>query len=139
MITGKNNKIICSIFYALNSNLKSRLFMQCSGIILKIITDSHLVLILLCQVSPFATWRLVKEDNGRPVRRIYGTGTIGWQNSVLNRRKFYDRKFNEYKFNENLTISGFETKGKHNHSWVTCLLLSWVCQKSNRVSDCFAE
>ena len=51
--------------------------MQCSVIILKITTDLHLALILLCQVCPFATRRLVKEDNGRPVRRIYGTGTIG--------------------------------------------------------------
>ena len=51
-----------SMFYALNRNLKSRLFMQCSGIILKIITDLHLVLISLCQVRPFATRRSVKED-----------------------------------------------------------------------------
>ena len=51
--------------------------MQCSGIILKIPTDLYLVLILLCQVRPFATLKLVKEDNGRPVRRIYGTGTMG--------------------------------------------------------------
>ena len=29
-----------------------------------------LVLILLCQVRPFATQRLVKEDNGSPVRQI---------------------------------------------------------------------
>ena len=36
--------------------------MQCSGIILKIITDLHLVLISLCQVRPFATRRSVKED-----------------------------------------------------------------------------
>ena len=35
--------------------------MQCSGIIPKITTDLHLVLILLCQVRPFATRRLVKE------------------------------------------------------------------------------
>ena len=68
--------------------------MQCSGIILKITRDLHLVLILLCQVRPFVTRRLVKEDNGRLVRRIYGTGTIGWQNSALDRRKFYDIKFN---------------------------------------------
>ena len=54
--------------------------MQCSGIILKITVDLHLVLILLCQVRPFVTRRLVKEDNGRPV----------WQNSALDRRKFYD-------------------------------------------------
>ena len=67
--------------------------MQCSGIILKIRTDLHLVLILLCQVRPFATRRLVKEYNVRPVRWIYGTGTIGWQNSALDRRKFYDIKF----------------------------------------------
>ena len=66
--------------------------MQCSGIILKITTDLHLVLILLCQVRPFATRRLVKEDNGRPVRRIQGTGTIGCQNSTLDQRKFYDIK-----------------------------------------------
>ena len=66
--------------------------MLCSGIILKITTDLHLVLILLCQVRPFATRRLVKEDNCRPVRRIYGTGTIGWQNSALDRRKFDDTK-----------------------------------------------
>ena len=66
--------------------------MQCSGIIRKITTDLHLVLILLCQVRLFATQRLVKEDNGRPVQRIYGTGTIGWQNSALDRRKFYDIK-----------------------------------------------
>ena len=67
--------------------------MQCSGIIPKITTDLHLVLILLCQVRPFATRRLVKEDNGRPVRRIYGTSTKGWQNSALDRQKFYDIKF----------------------------------------------
>ena len=66
--------------------------MQCSGIILKITTDLHLVLILLCQVRPFATRRLVKEDNGRSVRRVYGTGTIGWQNSALDGRKFHDIK-----------------------------------------------
>ena len=66
--------------------------MQCSGIILKITTDLHLVLILLCQVRPFATRRLVKEDNCRPVRRIYSAGTIGWHNSALDRRKFYDIK-----------------------------------------------
>ena len=68
------------IFYALYSNLKSRLFMQCSGIILKISTDLHPLLILLCQIRPFPTRRLVKEANGRPVRRIYDTGKIGWQN-----------------------------------------------------------
>ena len=51
--------------------------MQCSGIILKIKTDLHLVLILLCQEHPFAARSLVKEDNVRPVRRIYGTGKIG--------------------------------------------------------------
>ena len=66
--------------------------MQCSGIILKIPTDLHLVLILLCQVRPFATLKLVKEDNGRPVRRIYGTGTMGWQNSALDWREIYDIK-----------------------------------------------
>ena len=66
--------------------------MQCSGIILKITTDLHLVLILLCQVRLFATRRLVKEDSGRPLRQIYGTVTIGWQNSALDRRKFYDIK-----------------------------------------------
>ena len=71
--------------------------MQCSGIILKIRTDLHLVLILLCQVRPYATRSLVKEDNGKPVRRIYGTGTIGWQNSALDRRKFYDIKFKLYR------------------------------------------
>ena len=92
MITGQNNKVICSIFYALNSNLKSRLFMQCSGIILKITPDLHLVLILICQVCPFAIRTLVKEDNGRPVPRIYGTGTVGWQNTAPDRRKFYDIK-----------------------------------------------
>ena len=67
--------------------------MQCKGIILKIATDLLLVLILLCQVRPFVTRRLVKEDNGRPVQRIYGTGSIGWQNSALDRGKFYDMKF----------------------------------------------
>ena len=92
LITGKNNKIICSIFCALSSNLNSRLFIQCSGTILKITADLHLVFILLCQVRPFATRRLVKEDNGRPVRRIQGTGTIGCQNSTLDQRKFYDIK-----------------------------------------------
>ena len=66
--------------------------MQCSGIILKITPDLHLVLILICQVCPFATQTLMKEDNGRLVRRIYGTGTIGWQNTALYRRKFYDIK-----------------------------------------------
>ena len=71
--------------------------MQCSGIILKITTDLHLVLILLCQVRPFVTRRLVKEDNGRSVRRIYGTSTIGWQNSASDRRKFYDIKLGKFK------------------------------------------
>ena len=66
MITGQNNIIICSIFYAIYSNLKSRLFMRCSGFIVKITTDLHLVLILLCQVCTIATRRLVKQDNGRP-------------------------------------------------------------------------
>ena len=77
------------MFYSLYSNLKSSFFMQCNGIILKITTDSHLVLIFLCQVRPFVTWRSVKENNGRPVQRIYGTGTIRWQNSASDRRKFY--------------------------------------------------
>ena len=77
------------MFYSLYSNLKSSFFMQCNGIILKITTDSHLVLIFLCQVRPFVTWRSVKENNGRPVRRIYGTGTVRWQNSASDRRKFY--------------------------------------------------
>ena len=54
----------------------SRLFMQCSGIILNTTTDLQLVLILLSQVRPFATRRLLKEDNGRPVRRIYGTRNV---------------------------------------------------------------
>ena len=66
LTSGQNNMIICYIFYALYINLKSRLVMQCSGTILKIATDLHLVLILLCQVRLFATQRLVKEDNGRP-------------------------------------------------------------------------
>ena len=66
--------------------------MQCSGIIRKITTDLHLVLILLCQVRLFATRRLEKEDNSRPVQRICGTGTIGWQNSAVDLRKFYDIK-----------------------------------------------
>ena len=66
--------------------------MQCSGIIRKITTDLHLVLILLCQVRLFATQRLVKEDNGRPVQQIYSTGTIGWQNSAVDLWKFYDIK-----------------------------------------------
>ena len=65
--------------------------MQCSGIP-KITTDLHLVLILICQVRPFAARRLVKEDNARPARPIYGTGTIAWQNSALDRWKFYDIK-----------------------------------------------
>ena len=67
--------------------------MQCSAIILKITTDSHLVLLLLCQVRTSATRTLVNEDNGRPVRQIDSTGTISWQNSALDRRKFYDLKF----------------------------------------------
>ena len=67
--------------------------MQCSAIILKITTDSHLVLLLLCHVRTSATRTLVNEDNGRPVRRIDSTGTISWQNSALDRRKFYDLKF----------------------------------------------
>ena len=92
LTSGQNNMIICYIFYALYINLKSRLLMQCSGTILKIATDLHLVLILLCQVRLFATQRLVKEDNGRPVQRIYSTGTIGWQNSAVDLRKFYDIK-----------------------------------------------
>ena len=50
--------------------------MQCSGIILNITTDLQLVLILLSQVRPLATRRLLKEDNGRPVRRIYGTRNV---------------------------------------------------------------
>ena len=33
------------------------------------------------------------DDNVRPVRRIHGTSTIRWQNSTLERRKFYDIKF----------------------------------------------
>ena len=33
------------------------------------------------------------EDNGRPVWRMYGTCTTGWQNSPLDRWKFYDMKF----------------------------------------------
>ena len=66
--------------------------MQCSGVIIKTTTHLHLVLILLCQVRPFVTRRVVKEDNGRPVRRIHGTGTIGCQNSALARLKFYDIK-----------------------------------------------
>ena len=124
MITGQNNKIICSIFYALNSNLKSRLFMQCSGIILKITTDLHLVLILLCQVRPFATRRLVKEDNGRPVRRIYSTGTIGWQNSALDRRKFYDIKLFNYNCNifiANISWTVAHTPINHIIFWKTVI------------------
>ena len=66
--------------------------MQCSGIIRKITTDLHLVLILLCQVRLFATRRLEKEDNSRPVQRICSTGTIGWQNSAVDLWKFYDIK-----------------------------------------------
>ena len=57
--------------------------MQCSGIILKITTGLQLVLIFLCQVRPFVIRRLVQEDNGRPVWRIYGTGAMDCQNSVL--------------------------------------------------------
>ena len=76
--------------------------MQCSGIILKITTDLHLVLIFPCQVRPFVIPRLVKENNGRPVRQIYGTSTIGCQNSALDRRKFYDIKL---LFRKCLTIS----------------------------------
>ena len=68
--------------------------MQCSGIILKITTDLHLVLFY-----PVKYVRSLHEgwwkDNGRLVRRIYGTGTIGWQNSSLDRRKFYDIKSRE--------------------------------------------
>ena len=59
--------------------------MQCSGIILKITTDLQLVLIFLCQVRPFVIQRLVQEDNGRPVWRIYDTGEIDCQNSALDR------------------------------------------------------
>ena len=33
------------------------------------------------------------EDNGRLVKWIYGTGTIGWLNSALDWGKFYDIKF----------------------------------------------
>ena len=93
--------------------------MQCSGIILKITTDLHLVLILLCQVRPFATRRLVKEDNGRPVRRIYSTGTIGWQNSALDRRKFYDIKLRKSrqviaKYSGNIVYS---KKNKLRNNW----------------------
>ena len=44
--------------------------MQCGGIALKITTDLQLFFILLCQVGPFATQRLVKEDNGRLVLQI---------------------------------------------------------------------
>ena len=36
------------------------------------------------------------EDNGRPVRQIYSTGAIGWRNSTLDRRKFYDIKFPKF-------------------------------------------
>ena len=93
--------------------------MQCSGIILKITTDLHLVLILLCQVRPFATRRLVKQDNGRSVRRIYGTGTIGWQNSALDRRKFYDIKLRKSrqviaKYSGNIVYS---KKNKLRNNW----------------------
>ena len=63
--------------------------MQCGGIALKITIDLQLVSILLCQVRPFATQRLVKEDNGRLVQQIKGTCTIGWRNSALIRRKFF--------------------------------------------------
>ena len=66
--------------------------MQCSGIILKITTDLQLVLIFLCQIRPFVTRRLVQEDNGRLVRRIYGTGTIVCQNSALDQWELYDVK-----------------------------------------------
>ena len=66
--------------------------MQGSGIIKKIITDLHLVLILLCQVHPFVKRRWVKEDNEKRVRRIYRIGTICWQKLALDRRKFYDMK-----------------------------------------------
>ena len=66
--------------------------MRCCGVVLKITTDLHLVLILLYQVHPFVTRGFLNEDNGRSVRRINGTGTIGWQNSALDRRKFYDIK-----------------------------------------------
>ena len=78
MITGQNNIIIYTIFYALYSNSKSRLFMRCSGIILKIRTDLHLVFILLCLVHPFATRRFVKEDNVTPVWWFHGTDTTSW-------------------------------------------------------------
>ena len=33
------------------------------------------------------------DDNGRPVRQIYGISTTGWQNSALDRPKFYNIKF----------------------------------------------
>ena len=65
--------------------------MQCRGIILNKTADLHLVLILLRQVRPFATGRLVKEDNSRLARKLHGTGIV-WQNSALDRRKFYDIK-----------------------------------------------
>ena len=67
--------------------------MQCSGIILKITTDLHLELILVSQVRPLDTRRLVKEDNGRLIRRIYGTGTRGWQNLALDRTSILFMKF----------------------------------------------
>ena len=38
----------------------------------------------------------MKKNNFRPVRRIYGSGTIGWQNVTLDRRKCYDVTLRNY-------------------------------------------
>ena len=104
--------------------------MQCGGIILKRTTDLHL-LILLCQVRPFATRRLVKEDDCRPVRRICSTGTIGWQNSALDRRKFYDKNLRKSrqviaKYSGNIVYS---KKNKLKNNWKLNGSRRQLCQR----------
>ena len=43
-----------------------------------------------------STWHYQKFTIIRSVRKIYGTGTIGWQNSALDRWKFHDIKFTNF-------------------------------------------
>ena len=37
-----------------------------------------------------------KRERWGSVSRIYGTGTIGWENSALDQRKFYEIKLQKY-------------------------------------------
>ena len=47
---------------------------------------------LFYSIHTSLTVRLEKEKGGVGVCRIYGTGTIGWGNSVLDQQKFYEIK-----------------------------------------------